>query len=442
MEAKAAYLFYKTRTSFWLMPAVITLAAIVLSQLILAVDREIPDAWFDGLGGLFEIGPQGSRLLMSTIAGSMMTVTSLVFSLTLIALTMTSSQFGPRLLTSFMRDRITQIVLGTFLATFVYALITLGSIHRADAVNVVPHLSVATAMVLAIGSFGVLIYFIHHIANAIQADSIIAKVTGELNTAIEQQFGPAADDVEAPSDDGAVPERDSVASDATTVCSTQSGYIQAIDYDCLLGLAAKNDLVIWVERRAGHFVVPDEPIVLINPAPLAEPEILNDVLDAFVVGRTHTMVQDLESAVNAIVEIALRALSPGINDTYTAIACIDNVSATLANALKRRPPARALRDGEGTVRVVLNPITFDGLLDSAFDEIRQCAAGNVSVVIRIAEALSRIAPFAKTEAQQAAISKHAEMLGRAYKDRIAEPNDRADIERRLETLSRLLEPAS
>ena len=442
MEVKVTYLIYKIRTSFWFMPAVITLAAIALSQVMLAVDREVPETWFDGLGGLFEIGPEGARLLLSTIAGSMMTVTSLVFSLTLIALTMTSSQFGPRLLTSFMQDRVTQVVLGTFLATFVYALITLGSIHRATADEIVPHLSVSVAMVLAIGSFGVLIYFIHHIASAIQADSIISKVTGELNAAIEQQFPPVREEADGdgePPSDGEEPD---LAADAATVDSRHSGYIQAIDHDRLVNLAAENGLVVRIERRAGHFVVPGEPLARVSPAGRAEPEILDAVAGAFVVGRVHTMVQDLEFAVNAIVEIALRALSPGINDTYTAIACIDNISATLANALKRRPPARALRDGEDKVRVLLNPVTFDGLLDSAFNEIRQCAAGNVSVVIRITEALNRIAPFAKTEAQRAAIAKHAEMLGRAYKDRIKEPYDRADIERRLDMLAKRLEPAS
>ena len=440
MEAKVSYLIYKIRTSFWFMPTVITLAAIALSQVVLAVDREVPEIWFNGLGGLFEIGSEGSRLLLSTIAGSMMTVTSLVFSLTLIALTMTSSQFGPRLLTSFMQDRVTQIVLGTFLATFVYSLITLGSIHRANADDIVPHLSVSVAMVLAIGSFGVLIYFIHHIATAIQADSIISKVTGELNAAIEEQFPPAAED-----GDGTTPpdaEEPDFESDVAAVPGPHSGYIQAVDHDCLVALAADNGLVIRIERRAGHFVVPGEPIARVIPADRTNPDILEAVAGAYVVGRMHTMVQDLEYAVNAIVEIALRALSPGINDTYTALACIDNISATLANALKRRPPARTLRDGERKVRVVLSPVTFDGLLDSAFNEIRQCAGGNVSVVIRIAEALIRIAPFAKTEDQRAAIAKHAEMLDRAYEDRVSEPNDRADIERRLETLSKRLESAS
>ena len=439
MQAKLSYVFYKMRTSFWFLPTAITLAAILLSQAVLVADRAVQPEWFRDIGGFFQIGPEGSRLLMSTIAGSMMTVTSLVFSLTLIALTMTSSQFGPRLLTSFMQDRVTQVVLGTFLGTFVYALITLGSIHKADEANFVPYVSIATAMVLAIGSFGVLIFFIHHIASSIQADSIIARVTRELNSAIETQFGPARGDGEAAEDLSDLPERTDIEEESTVIRANANGYIQAIDHEGLVKIAREHGLLVWLDNRAGHFIVPGETVALVGPADRVTAELQNAVADSFVVGRTHTMVQDLKFAVNALVEISLRALSPGINDTYTAIACIDNLSAALANALKRTPPSPVLRDGDGAIRVVLNTITFDGLLGSAFNEIRQTAPGNVSVIIRLIEALTRIAPFAATDAHRYAIRKQAEMICRNYKDHVPEPDDHADIERRVERLNAVLE---
>ncbi|MEX2615450.1 MAG: DUF2254 domain-containing protein [Alphaproteobacteria bacterium] len=439
MKTKVSYLIYKIRTGFWFVPTVITIGAIVLSQLILMADRHFPAALFEKLGGLFLIGPEAARLLMSTIAGSMITVTSLVFSLTLIALTMTSSQFGPRLLTSFMQDRVTQIVLGTFLATFVFSLITLGSIHKANEEEIVPHLSIGTAMVMAIGSFGILIYFIHHIASSIQADSIIAKVARELDQAIESQFEAIGDDGDAQRDSITLPERENLAADSATVRSNQDGYIQAIDHERLMVLGVEHNVTVWLECRAGHFIVPGEPIALVHPASRANADVVGAVADTLVVGQTHTMVQDLEFAVNALVEIALRALSPGINDTYTAIACIDNISSALAEVLKRRPPPPALLDDAGSVRVIVNPLTFGGLLASAFNEIRQTAPGNVSVVIRLLEALIRIAPFATEAEQQNAIFRQAQMIDRSFRTEIDEPNDRDDIEQRFKRLADILD---
>lgn len=434
MKAKLAFLFYKLRTGFWFMPTATTIAAIILSQLVLMADRRIPAEWFDGVWGFLSIGTEGARLLVSTIAGSMMTVTSLVFSLTLIALTMTSSQFGPRLLTNFMRDRATQLMLGTFLATFVYALITLGSIHRAGEENVVPYLSITVAMALAIFSFGVLIFFVHHIASAIQADAIIARVSGDLQQAIEQHFGTQSEGTDPASEKAAVPDFDSLDADSEAVRSGGGGYLQAIDHDGLLAVATDNDLVIRLEYRAGHFIVPGQVIARVSPAHRAEAGVVDAVAKAFVVGKTRTMVQDIEFAMTAIVEIALRALSPGINDPYTALACIDHISAGLAEALKRSPPPIALKDDTDAVRLILNPVTFPGLLNTAIDQIRQCAGHNVAVVIRLLEALARIAPFAKTEEQRAAIARQADMIARGSKGQVKESRDLEDITRRLEQL--------
>lgn len=438
MRQTIALLFYRLRTSFWFLPMLMTLLAIALSQASLYVDREMPASWVKDVSGVMEIGPQGSRMLMSTIAGSMMTVASLVFSMTLIALTMTSSQFGPRLLTHFMRDRVTQAVLGIFLATFVYALITLGSIEKADEGNFIPHLSVATGMVLAIANFCVLIYFIHHISSSIQADAVIARATGALDDAIESYFDEAADNggaeegaAEQKSDNGSLDDTDDVSSDS-------SGYIQVIDHEALVTLAEENDLTIHLHKRAGHFIIADEPVAAVAPAERLDDTLKATIKDAFTTGRTPTMVQDPEFAMNSIVEIALRALSPGINDTHTALVCIDNISAALAATLKHRAASSVLCDRSGEVRVFLRPLDFAGLLKTAFDEIRQTAPANVGVNIRLIEALVRLAPCASKEPERAAIREMAEMICRGYERTVEEPNDRADIEHRIDRLTELL----
>lgn len=441
VKAKIGFVLYKIQSGFWFVPTIITLLAIALSQLALFGDQMVSDGALKKVGGIIRIGPEGARLLISTIAGSMMTVTSLVFSLTLVALTMTSSQFGPRLLTNFMRDRVTQVVLGVFLATFVYALITLGSIEKADEADIVPHLSITGAMVMALGSFGMLIYFIHHIATSIQADAIIAKMARELYKGIDAQFPEAGSAEQRGKAESKIPADDVIAANAAVVRSDESGYIQSIDYESLVETAARHDLVIKLGRRAGHFIVAGEPVALLHPAHNATAEAVEATAAAMVVGQTPTMVQDLEFAVNAITEVAMRALSPGINDTHTALSCIDYLSAGLAKALTRDIPPAALSDADGNPRIVTQRYTFEGLMDSAFDEIRQSAPSNVAVILRLLEALTRIAPFATDPARRSAIRKHAEMLERAYQENVEEPNDRSDIDRRFEDLKAVLADA-
>lgn len=432
MKARLAYLLYSIRSSLWFVPATMTLGAIALSQASLAIDATVPAGWFESWGWLFQVGPEGSRLFMSTIAGSMMTVTSLVFSLTLIALTMASSQFGPRLLTSFTRDRGNQIVLGTFVSTFVFALLVLRTIVRTDQETFVPHLSMTVALVLAMTSFGLLIYFIHHVSNSIQADSIIANVGEELDRSIETVFREMEEDGAAA--DVELPTREDFEAQASAVRSRSTGYIQAIDHDSLVALAADREAVIWLPRRAGHFVAEDQRVALVSPARSAD-DMSQEILTAIVVGRKRTMTQDVEFALASMVEVALRAISPGINDPHTALVCIDYISAALARATRRGLPPPALLDEDGVVRVITDPITYDGLVGAAFDEIRQYGQDHVAVAIRLVEALSTIAEFTRLPAQRQVVRNHAEMIERACRRGVAEPNDRADIENRLESLA-------
>lgn len=257
-----AHVWHQIRHSFWFIPSLITIIAAVLSQVTLELDETL--AWEDykGLGWIYSGSGEGASTLLSAIVGSMITATSVTFSMTLVALTLTASQYGPRLLQNFMRRPGSQIVLGTFLATFIFSLLVLRSVQVNGEPAVVPHLSVTVAVALALASVGVLIFFIHHIAKAIQADTIISQVYADLMESIDRMFpeqigreseGMARLKAVDRSTEEAAPL--ALGEAGASIRSSSTGYIQAIDAEAVLALAVEHDLLIRLDRRPGHFVI-------------------------------------------------------------------------------------------------------------------------------------------------------------------------------------------
>ena len=179
----------RLRSSFWFLPAIMACGAVLLAHGTVALDEtgavrggvEVPSWVYSG-------GAQGASTLLGAIAGSMITIAGVVFSMTLVALSIASSQLGPRLLQGFMRDATNQVVLGTFVSTFLYCLLVLRTIRREIEVAFVPHMSVTLGVLLAVASVAVLIYFIHHVSVSIQADEVIARVCRELFDGIDRLF--------------------------------------------------------------------------------------------------------------------------------------------------------------------------------------------------------------------------------------------------------------
>ncbi len=428
--ARFGYLLQNLRESFWFLPALMTLAGLGLSILTLALDREQYFAigwllpWAQGLG------VDNARLLMSTIAGSMITVTSLVFSMTLVSLTLASGQLGPRLLALFMGDRVTQTVLGTFVSTFVFALLVLSALGERGAADLVPQASIAVALVLTLASLGLLIAFFHHLASSLHADTVVARMASELESQVRLMFAAREGEqaVEHPAD---VPEQ--------AIESRDGGYVQAIDGERLVQLAREHDVRIRLLYRAGHFVCGGEPLACVSGAGKGAPGQLGDgIREAIVFGPKRTNAEDPEFALQAIVEIALRALSPGVNDPYTAITCIDRLGQALARVLAGSLPVACHADPDGVVRLVRVPLTLQGLFDAAFNEIRQAGARNVAVLVRLAETLARLARAARTAEHGDVVRRHADMLRRASENGVSEPNDLADIRERLDAIGALL----
>jgi uncharacterized membrane protein len=393
--------------SYWFLPAVMAGMAILLSFLTIYLDDQFKDDVIDQLGFLWTGGPEGARGLLETVAGSMITVAGVTFSITMVALSLASSQFGSRLLRSFMADRGNQVVLGTFTSTFIYCLMVLRTVRSAEGDEFVPYISVSLALLFALASLGVLIYFIHHAAQMMQDQYVIAEVAIDLLGTIERIFPEGAGLVlqdENPETLQDFPDQ------GDEVLASTSGYLQAIENDTLLHLARDNDLVLKILHRPGHFIVKGTPLVEVYPAQRIGKEIHQRMLRLFIIGRQRTQTQDVEFAIEQLVEVAIRSLSTGINDPYTAIACIDWLGAALTHMAAKDFPSPYRYDAFSRLRLVFeNPVTFEGVVDAAFNQIRQYSGDSVAVRIRLLETIARIAQQAKDE-HRVVLSRHAEMI--------------------------------
>ena len=429
---KALFLKYwdRLRSSFWFVPASMACLAAVLALGAVELDESATDDWLVSLGWTYSGGAEGASLLLSTVAGSMIAIAGTVFSMTLVVLSLASSQLGPRLLRNFMRDTINQVVLGTFVATFVYCLLVLRTIRRADESAFVPHLSVGIGVLLAIVSLGVLIYFIHHVSVSIHADEVVARVGKELEEGIEQLFpehlGQAASEASTGARMESLPE--AFAREARPVKAASDGYLQLINADALMELACQEDLQLQLACRPGHYLVRGRTMVMVWPADRVSDDLTEKVNAAFVLGNQRTAAQDVEFCFLQLVEIAVRALSPGINDPFTAIACVDRLGSALCRVAQRDMPSPCRYDAEGRLRLVAPGPTFDGIVDAAFHQIRQNARSNPAVAIRMLEAIVQVAGHVRTAPNMACLQRHADMIARGAREDVPEPNDLMDVE--------------
>jgi uncharacterized membrane protein len=421
----------RLRSSYWLVPAVMAVLSVAAAVVSVALDNWYPvdsDSVFGRLVG----GPEGARAVLTTIAGSMITVAGLVFSITMVALSQASSQFGPRLLVNYLRDPGNQVVLGTFIAAFLFSLVVLRSVRGEPGPPFVPHLAVTAALLLAVASLGVLIYFIHHAATSLRVEFVIAGVVRDLDAAIDRHC-PAREAGAAAARGGEASGIDTVppAEHAAAVSAPTSGYVQAVDTATVVEAARTRDAQVWLRCRPGHFLVEGTGLAWITPLEAGDRELADTVRRSLVIAGERSADQDLEFAINQLVEIALRALSPGINDPFTAIACIDHLSAALARIATRPPPASAYFDEDGVMRVRLDGTDFEGLLGTAFDQLRQISRGNAAVSIRLLEALARIAEVAAPEVVRA-VRAQADMIHRAGLAALPEARDRDALTARFE----------
>ena len=429
MTVRFRHVWATLRASYWFVPSVMTITAGVLAVVTITLDRAIEKEAAQEIPWVFSGGPEGARAVLEVIAGSVMTTAGIVFSVTIAALSLAASQLGPRLLQNFMRDTGNQVVLGTFIGTFLFCLLVLRTIRGEDAGDFSPPISVTAGVVLALASLGVLIYFIHHVSISIQAPHVVAEVGGELGRLVDRAFE-AGDRPEPTAAPRPLPE--GFEARAAPVASRTTGYVQALDEAGLVELASEGDLLIVIERRPGHFAGSGAILAYVWPPEAVDERTEKRIRNCFVVGPKRTSEQDVEFAAEQLVEVAVRALSPSLNDPFTAMACLDWLGAGLCRAARGRPPGPERTDAEGHARLVYrSPITFAGLVDRSFDQIRQYGGGTAAVAIRMLETLEEVIRCTGGRRDDVLVLvEHAEKLHRAAVAGIRDPRDLHDLEAR------------
>jgi uncharacterized membrane protein len=411
------------RTNLWLVPAVEVVAAVVLFAVTYALDRAAFAGDFRLPGWLLSGSPDAARQILTAIAAAIITVVGVVFSIVIVALTLTSTQFGPRMLRNFIRDRGTQVTLGTFVATFVYAVLALGAIGQGGP-TFVPHISITVTLALMVADLAVLIYFLHHITTQIQLPQVIASIAGDLAAAIELQAGDGA----AESGNAAARLVAGLHGPGGEVAAPRSGYLQYIQHRLLVRLAAELGVVIHLRYRPGHFLVQGHPYATVWPTDAAD-RVARELSRAHVTGPYRTLAQDVSFGVDQLVEIAIRALSPAVNDTFTALTCIDWIGDSLCKVTGRWHPTRVYRDGAGVVRLVTTETTYERLVQRAFEKIRQAGRGMPAIMIRQLDALAKIMDRADAPGDRQLLLDQAAMIDRLSQSSVDEESDRADIQR-------------
>jgi uncharacterized membrane protein len=424
-NVKLSKLWDALHSSYWFLPGILAISAVILAFTMLNLDRTIG---FDDWGWTYTGGPDGAREVLSAIASSMVSVAATAFSITIVALQLAAANFGPRLLRNFMRDTGNQIVLGTFIGTFIYSLLVLRAIYGIGDNQFIPDLSVTIAIFLAILSIAVLIYFIHHASTIIQASNVIENVSQDLDKTIDRLF-PKKIGVNPPADQplpGEIPPDFQLR--AYPIKAKSNGYLQAINDQKLMHIARKYNLFIHVTSRPGKFVIKGSQLATIWPGERLNRKLHHQLQKTFILGKQRTEQQDVEFPLQELVEIALRALSPGMNDPFTAIRCIDRLSAALCHLVQRQFPSPYRYDDDKQLRVIAESVTFEGIVDQAFNQIRQNSRTNASVTIHLLEAIALIATYTHNPQHQQILQLHAEMIARGSHEGLPEPQDREDVQ--------------
>jgi uncharacterized membrane protein len=426
------------RSSFWFVPSLIVTVSIVLAVALIGVDFAESEQWLARWPRLFGVGADGARGMLSTIAGSMMTVVGVTFSMVLMTLALASNQYTSRILRNFMSDRVMQVVLGVFAGIFTYCLIVLRTIRSGEDGVFVPSLAVSFSVVLAMGGIGILIFFIHHIAASIQAANIIAAVADETMLAVDRLFPERFGDGRVDDDEDVPAPPPLPAWDWQPVPARGNGFIQSLDNATLLRLARENKTVVRMERAIGEFVIHGTALASIDLEDPPGKEIITALQAAYTIDRHRTVEQDSAFGIRQIVDMALKALSPGINDTTTAVMCVDYLSAILAR-LASRPISPSHRYEEGELRVVTKGPSFESLLSDALDQIRRNATGNVTILSRILEALQLLAGLTASPRRRQALRGQMQQIAELVARTVDSTHDREKIEAHLMRLSSILE---
>ncbi len=415
MITKLEQFWTSLRASLWLIPGAMIIIFIALALVLIEVDSNTKIQWLENYPRLFGMGADGSRGMLSAIAGSMLTVATLAFSLTLSAVTQASGQFTPRIFPNFIRDRANQFVLGYFVSVFAYCLLVLRTIRGVDEIKFVPSLAVIVGLLLALGGIVALVFFFHHIADSLQITKIIDNIAEETKKSIErlfpEQLGEAASVEEKKETRQAVEAKIWV-----KIPALRTGYIQNVDADGLLEFAAENKILLRMRRGVGQFagrgatlaeIAPDTETT--NWETSVEKEKIKTINDFFSLDRHRTIEQDVGFGIRQIVDIALKALSPGVNDTTTAVTCIDYLGEITGEIARRKMPVK-VRSKDNVPRVIVVALDFESYVETAFDQIRTSGKANQAIFERLLSAIAFVAECATDEYRRAVLRRQIYLI--------------------------------
>jgi uncharacterized membrane protein len=402
MRARLLRLADHLRESYWFLPSIMAVGALLLALAMVYIDSHDGSHWMDRIPWLYAARPDGARSLLSSIGGSMIGVAGTTFSVTIAAVVYASGQYGPRLLSNFMSDRGNQVTLGTFIATFLYSLVVVRTIRSpgeaAGEMAFVPQLAVLVGVLLVLCSIALLIYFIHHVPSRIHINSVIERIGDRLISEIDHRFPVfVGQPLDEKVDDARIP--DAFRPDASVAAIERragvrvkdTGYIQLIDEDALINTARANGLILRLQYQSGDFTHRGSVLVEAWPAEALDDAAASALRGAFAIGSRRTALQDLRFLIDELVEIAARALSPGVNDPFTANSCLDWLGAALADLARRDLPSRLRADDDGQLRVITHPLTFNGFIDRAFGALAQYASADMIAGKRFLAALGDVA---------------------------------------------------
>ena len=434
------------KTSFWFTPCLILFLTITSCIILLFIDLYAGLDSVHWLAFLYHADANITRSLLTTIASSVMTVVSITFSITIVALTTASSQFGPRLIRNFMEDKSTQIVLGVFISLFIYCLILVRMTDDFAKGHFLPGLTFAGAIAMTLCGILLLIYFIHHVSKNLQSDNIIDNVYSELQCSINQIFKQQKKEEDTTSNKKSAITKPNIESElvspvnkreAIPLKSPACGYIQTINYAHLTKVMEKLDGYLEVSVNPGDFVVNLMVTMNCHIKHLSK-EDEKSLHNGFTLGPKRTPIEDPEFAVHQLIEIALRALSPGINDPYSAIACIDKLTAMICNLTQEHFPQGTTYDEDGIKRVSYKTTSFQNLANIAYDQIRQYSQTCLAVQLRLLEGLIRVAEQASLSTHWTFVRHQKQMIEHSLKQQNLIDLDKKEVTNRLQTLDELL----
>jgi uncharacterized membrane protein len=419
------------RADLWRVPFVLCLAAVLLFLITIEVDRAAARGSLSLPEWVSVGGPEDARAILGAMLTAVSTVLALIFSVALLVLSMAVSQFGPRILYRFVRDGITQLTIGLFLATFVHTLLTFVVMRQHGNRVFVPQLTVCCSVALVMVSFIFLVVFSHRISMSIQTQNVVARIVADLHAALVEwwaEAGALAEPARSPSRAAELQALLSrCAAEGGVVRATRTGFVQEIDHMSLVAAAERTEAVVRLLYRPGQFVMEDAVLGYVVP-PGSAAELTPQLVRCVRIGMHRTLKQDLEFGIAQLVEIALRALSPAVNDTFTGLTCVDWLGDELRAFALRGETSGAWLGPSGAVRLVRPPLRASRLIKGAFDQIRQAAAGYPAVSIRLLQTFGRLAEQVENPQVREALVQQVEAVWEGSSADTLVKSDRTDLE--------------